>query len=63
MRVTVTDHYGSTCCLHTAESQGRPSRPALERLYRQTSATLTQLALMGVGEAAFADMEKEFLLD
>ncbi|TDL28944.1 SPRY-domain-containing protein [Rickenella mellea] len=43
------------------ESQGRPSRPALERMYRQTSATLTQLGLMGVGAAAFADMTNEFL--
>lgn len=43
------------------ESQGRPSRPALERLYRQTSVVLTQLALMGMGDAAFADMQEEFL--
>ena len=43
------------------ESQGRPSRPALERLYRQTNVVLTQLALSGVGDAAFADMRAEFL--
>ncbi|KAL5495736.1 hypothetical protein ACEPAI_1200 [Sanghuangporus weigelae] len=42
-------------------SQGRPSRPALERLYRQTNVALTQLALIGVGDAAFADMRGEFL--
>ncbi|KLO05137.1 SPRY-domain-containing protein [Schizopora paradoxa] len=42
------------------ESQGRPSRPALERVYRQASATVKQLALWGVGEAAFADVRKEF---
>lgn len=45
------------------ESQGRPSRPALERLYRQTNVVLTQLALMGVGDAAFADMYAEFLAE
>ncbi|KAH7930594.1 SPRY-domain-containing protein [Leucogyrophana mollusca] len=42
-------------------SQGRPAQPALERLYRQSAASLLQLALMGVGAAAFADMPKEFL--
>lgn len=45
------------------ESQGRRSRPALERLYRQTGAVLTQLALRGFGEAAFVDMQKEFSED
>ncbi|EIW86343.1 SPRY-domain-containing protein [Coniophora puteana RWD-64-598 SS2] len=43
------------------QSQGRPTRPALERLYRQTGACLMQLALLGVGAAAFADMPKELL--
>ncbi|KAI5120556.1 hypothetical protein M0805_000284 [Coniferiporia weirii] len=43
------------------ESQGRPSRPALERLYRQVSATIAQLALLGNGDAAFVDVESEFL--
>lgn len=44
-----------------AESQGRPENPALEMLYRQTSACVVQLGLSGVGAAAFADMPKEFL--
>lgn len=43
------------------ESQGRPARPVLESLYRQTSACITQLGLLGVGAAAFADMPKELL--
>ncbi|EJD04459.1 SPRY-domain-containing protein [Fomitiporia mediterranea MF3/22] len=43
------------------ESQGRPSRPALERMYRQTSVVLDDLARTGVGDAAFADMYSEFL--
>jgi len=43
------------------QSQGRPARPLLDRLYRQTAVCLTQLALMGDGAAAFADMPKEFL--
>lgn len=43
------------------ESQGRPAQPLLDRLYRQTAVCLTQLALMGNGAAAFADMPKEFL--
>jgi len=42
------------------ESQGRPSRPALERVYRQAFVTVRQLALWGVGDAAFADVRKEF---
>ncbi|KIJ68831.1 hypothetical protein HYDPIDRAFT_179848 [Hydnomerulius pinastri MD-312] len=43
------------------QSQGRPAHPLLDRLYRQTAACLTELALMGNGAAAFADMPKEFL--
>ncbi|GJJ13868.1 hypothetical protein Clacol_008125 [Clathrus columnatus] len=43
------------------ESQGRPPHPALERLYRHTQACVVQLAWLGVGAAAFADMPKEFL--
>ena len=43
------------------ESQGRPSRPALERMYRQTGAVTLQLALMGVGDAAFVNMRSELL--
>ncbi|KAH7883956.1 hypothetical protein F5I97DRAFT_1897017 [Phlebopus sp. FC_14] len=43
------------------QSQGLPAQPLLDRLYRQTAACLTQLALMGNGAAAFADMPKEFL--
>lgn len=43
------------------ESQGKPAHPALETLYRQTAACVVQLGLLGVGSAAFADMDKEFL--
>ncbi|KIP02849.1 hypothetical protein PHLGIDRAFT_78477 [Phlebiopsis gigantea 11061_1 CR5-6] len=43
------------------ESQGKPAHPALETLYRQTAACVTQLGLLGTGSAAFADMSKEFL--
>ena len=43
------------------ESQGKPAHPALETLYRQTAAVIVQLGLLGVGQAAFADMSKEFL--
>jgi len=42
------------------ESQGNPTRPALEILFRQTSACLGQLGLMGVGAAVFADAQDEF---
>ena len=44
-----------------AESQGRPAHPALETLFRQAGACVTQLGLLGVGSAAFADVRKEFL--
>ncbi|KAF8272346.1 hypothetical protein EI94DRAFT_1656163 [Lactarius quietus] len=43
------------------ESQGFPRRPALERLYRQSGATLVQLGFLGVGAAVFADMQRELL--
>ncbi|KAI9460184.1 SPRY-domain-containing protein [Lactarius psammicola] len=43
------------------ESQGFPRRPALERLYRQTGASLVQLGFLGVGAAVFADMQRELL--
>ncbi|THH26581.1 hypothetical protein EUX98_g7605 [Antrodiella citrinella] len=43
------------------ESQGKPVHPALEMLYRQSAACITQLGLLNVGSAAFADMPKEFL--
>ncbi|EGN92672.1 hypothetical protein SERLA73DRAFT_116956 [Serpula lacrymans var. lacrymans S7.3] len=42
-------------------SQGHPTHPALEKLYRQTAACVIHLALLGVGTAAFADMPREFL--
>jgi hypothetical protein len=42
-------------------SQGRPAHPALERIYRQSAASLTQLALLGNGAAAFVDMPRELL--
>ncbi|KAI0791861.1 hypothetical protein C8Q75DRAFT_715439 [Abortiporus biennis] len=43
------------------ESQGKPAHPALEMVYRQSAACITQLGLLGVGSAVFADMSKEFL--
>lgn len=43
------------------ESQGRPTRPALESLYRQAAVCILRLGLLGAGAAAFADMPKEFL--
>ncbi|KAF9072663.1 concanavalin A-like lectin/glucanase domain-containing protein [Rhodocollybia butyracea] len=44
-----------------SRSQGRPTHPALEMMYRQTSVCLLQLGLARVGAAAFANMQKEFL--
>ncbi|KAI6045199.1 hypothetical protein EDC04DRAFT_2865641 [Pisolithus marmoratus] len=43
------------------QSQGHPTQPLLDRLYRQTAVCLTQLALLGNGAAAFVDIQKEFL--
>ncbi|KAI0307508.1 concanavalin A-like lectin/glucanase domain-containing protein, partial [Multifurca ochricompacta] len=43
------------------ESQGFPRRPTLERVYRQTGASLIQLGFLGVGAAVFADMQRELL--
>ncbi|PFH54698.1 hypothetical protein AMATHDRAFT_134637 [Amanita thiersii Skay4041] len=40
-------------------SQGHPTRPALETLCRHTATCVTQLGLLGVGAAAFADMSRE----
>jgi len=42
------------------KSQGRPSHPVLETLYRQTAVCTAQLGLMGVGGATFADMQQRF---
>ncbi|KAJ7618362.1 concanavalin A-like lectin/glucanase domain-containing protein [Mycena rosella] len=42
-------------------SQGRPAHPPLETIYRHTAALIQQLAVSGVGAAAFADMQKEFI--
>ncbi|KAJ7151584.1 SPRY-domain-containing protein [Mycena filopes] len=42
-------------------SQGRPAHPALETIYRHTAACVYQLGVSGVGAAAFADMQKEFI--
>lgn len=42
-------------------SQGRPANPPLETIYRHTAACIHQLAISGVGAAAFADMQKEFI--
>ena len=43
-----------------AEVLGKPTQPALEYVYRQSSACLVQLGLIGVGSAVFADPAKEF---
>ncbi|KAF9456815.1 hypothetical protein BDZ94DRAFT_1285571 [Collybia nuda] len=43
------------------KSQGRPSHPVLETMYRHTATCVVQLGLLGVGSAAFADMPREFL--
>ncbi|KAG6857659.1 hypothetical protein H0H87_010228 [Tephrocybe sp. NHM501043] len=43
------------------KSQGRPVTPLLDTLYRRTAVVVTQLGLMGIGGAAFADMHREFL--
>ncbi|KAH9994389.1 concanavalin A-like lectin/glucanase domain-containing protein [Russula vinacea] len=43
------------------ESQGFPRQPALERIYRQTGASLIQLGFLGVGAAVFADLQRELL--
>ncbi|TEB39130.1 SPRY-domain-containing protein [Coprinellus micaceus] len=43
------------------KSQGRPAEPALETLYRHTSACITQLGMLGEGAAAFADLQRELL--
>ncbi|KAK2461734.1 hypothetical protein APHAL10511_006197 [Amanita phalloides] len=45
------------------KSQGHPTRPALETLYRHTAACMSQLGLLGVGAAAFADISRELLAD
>ncbi|CAE6429456.1 unnamed protein product [Rhizoctonia solani] len=42
-------------------SQGRPEHTALESVYRQTVVVTEVLAREGLGQAAFADVEKEFL--
>uniref|UniRef100_D8QKH9 B30.2/SPRY domain-containing protein n=2 Tax=Schizophyllum commune (strain H4-8 / FGSC 9210) TaxID=578458 RepID=D8QKH9_SCHCM len=43
------------------KSQGSPAHPPLEMLFRQVSACVQELGLLGVGEAAFADVPGEFL--
>ncbi|KAI1790513.1 SPRY-domain-containing protein [Ganoderma leucocontextum] len=43
------------------ESQGRPAHPALETLFRQAGACMTQLGLLNVGSVAFADVRREFI--
>lgn len=47
--------------LVSAESQGFPRQPALERIYRQTGASLVQLGFLGFGAAVFADLHRELL--
>lgn len=48
--------------LTSPESQGRPAQPALETLYRHTAVCINQLGLLGVGAAAYADIQREFIL-
>ncbi|ESK98176.1 ran-binding protein [Moniliophthora roreri MCA 2997] len=43
------------------KSQGRPTHPTLEMIYRWVAVCLLQLGLSGVGAAAFADMQRELL--
>jgi hypothetical protein len=45
----------------SAESQGFPRQAALERIYRQTGASLVQLGFLGFGAAVFADLQRELL--
>jgi len=45
---------------NVVEVLGKPTQPALEYIYRQTSACLVQLGMMGIGSAVFADPAKEF---
>ena len=47
--------------ISSAESQGFPRQAALERIYRQTGASLVQLGFLGVGAAVFADLQRELL--
>ncbi|KAL0950475.1 hypothetical protein HGRIS_007287 [Hohenbuehelia grisea] len=51
----------ATEILTPTESQGQPSRPGLETLYRHAAVCITQLGLLGVGSAVFADLQKELL--
>ncbi|KAH9486651.1 Ran-binding protein 10 [Psilocybe cubensis] len=44
------------------KSQGRPPQPALETLYRHTSVCINELGLLGAGAAAYADMQKEYVI-
>ncbi|KAF9263120.1 SPRY-domain-containing protein [Marasmius fiardii PR-910] len=43
------------------KSQGKPTHPPLEMMYRYAAVYLLQLGLSGVGAAAFADIQKELL--
>ncbi|KAL1739540.1 concanavalin A-like lectin/glucanase domain-containing protein [Schizophyllum fasciatum] len=43
------------------KSQGLPAHPPLEMLFRQVSACVQELAMRGAGEAAFVDVQAEFL--
>ncbi|KAK1216717.1 hypothetical protein PQX77_020646 [Marasmius sp. AFHP31] len=43
------------------KSQGKPTHPPLEMVYRHTAVYLLQLGLSGVGAAAFADLQRELL--
>ena len=43
------------------ESQGFPRRPVLERIYRETGASLVHLGFLGIGAEVFADPQHELL--
>ncbi|KAL0581409.1 hypothetical protein V5O48_000673 [Marasmius crinis-equi] len=43
------------------KSQGKPTHPPLEMMYRYTATYLLELGLSGVGAAAFADLQRELL--
>jgi len=43
------------------ESQERATKSTLESVYRQAMGSVIELGLVGVGVAAYADADKEFL--
>jgi Ran-binding protein 9/10 len=47
--------------MHVTALDGHPLQPKLELVYRQTALCLRQLAYLGVGAAAFADVRRELI--